>query len=45
MNSFYFAERLKGAGTNQEQQIRYGSFYLRMGVAGKRWHLYYSFVI
>ncbi|PNF22295.1 hypothetical protein B7P43_G02931, partial [Cryptotermes secundus] len=27
-------KRLKGAGTNQEQQVRYGSFYLRMGVAG-----------
>lgn len=27
-------KRLKGAGTNQEQQVRYGSFYLRMGIAG-----------
>ncbi|XP_069703185.1 proton channel OtopLc-like [Periplaneta americana] len=27
-------KRMTGAGTNPEQQIQYGSFYLRMGVAG-----------
>lgn len=27
-------KRLKGAGTNHEQLVRYGSFYLRMGIAG-----------
>ncbi|XP_021925161.1 uncharacterized protein LOC110832451 [Zootermopsis nevadensis] len=33
-SAFEMSSRLKGAGSGQEQQIRYGSFYLRMGVAG-----------
>jgi len=28
------SKRMKGAGSTQEHQVRYGSFYLRMGIAG-----------